>query len=309
MGMLPYSALAAQLLTCDATGVSTEFVSCDLCDLIALINSVFEVAIGLLGAATVLFLIVGAFRYISSAGSSEQIEGAKKTITFAIIGFVIVVLSFVIIESALRVFGFTGDPFGSIECETPIVAQSTPANTGRPSQRPGQQPTGPGATGKWASQIDQAAKAHNIEPCALQATVQAESSGNEKNIGHDGHKGGPGDVVDLSNKKTYGLDWKKGSHGIGLTQVTIFPSHRYDGWGDSNTPSRKIGNKYYSLEELLDPNTNLNAGAEYLAYCFGKTGDYKAAFGCYNGSGVGGSHANKVDKLYQQCLKEGANKP
>lgn len=306
--MLSYGTLAAQLLTCDATGTSTEFVSCDLCDLIDLINSVFVVAVGLLGATAVLFIVIAGFRYITAGGSSEQIEAAKRTLQYAIVGVAVVILSFVIVESALRVFGFTGTAFGTIACETPLVKEGPPGSVGTPpSQRPGQQPTGPGATGQWASQIDAAAKAHNIEPCALQSLVQVESGGDPDIVGHDGHNKND-DPVDFSNKRTSGLDWRY-SHGIGLTQITIFPSNRYDGWRDSNTPSRKVGNRWYTVDDLIDPNTNLNAGAEYLSGCLRRTGSYEAAFGCYNGAGSGSSYATKVNKLFEQCKSEGANKP
>jgi hypothetical protein len=48
------------------------------------------------GAAAVLMLIVGGFRYITSAGNEGQVEAAKETMTSAIFGLVIVLLAFVI---------------------------------------------------------------------------------------------------------------------------------------------------------------------------------------------------------------------
>lgn len=48
------------------------------------------------GAFAVLMLIIGGFRYITSAGNEGQVEAAKETMTAAIIGLVIVLLAFVI---------------------------------------------------------------------------------------------------------------------------------------------------------------------------------------------------------------------
>ncbi len=47
-------------------------------------------------AFAVIMLIIGGFRYITSAGNEGQAEAAKETITQAVIGLVIVLLAFVI---------------------------------------------------------------------------------------------------------------------------------------------------------------------------------------------------------------------
>lgn len=54
--------------------------------------------LGVTGLLAVVFLIYGGFRYIASAGNEEQAEGAKKTIQNAIIGLVVVILSYVIVS-------------------------------------------------------------------------------------------------------------------------------------------------------------------------------------------------------------------
>ena len=54
--------------------------------------------IGLVGGLAVLFLVYGGFQYMTSSGNPKQVETAKKTITYAIIGLVIVVLSGLIFQ-------------------------------------------------------------------------------------------------------------------------------------------------------------------------------------------------------------------
>jgi heme/copper-type cytochrome/quinol oxidase subunit 2 len=66
------------------------------------INSFIKVIINwLLGIAfgvAVLFLIIGGFWYITSAGNEETAEKGKNTAINAIIGIVIIVLSYVIVN-------------------------------------------------------------------------------------------------------------------------------------------------------------------------------------------------------------------
>jgi len=50
------------------------------------------------GIVSVIFIIVGAIRYISSGGNSSAVEGAKKTITYAIGGMVLSIMAYGIVS-------------------------------------------------------------------------------------------------------------------------------------------------------------------------------------------------------------------
>lgn len=56
-----------------------------------------NILLPLAGLVAVLFIIIGGYRYIVSAGSEEQAEAGKKTLTNAVIGLVIIILSYVIV--------------------------------------------------------------------------------------------------------------------------------------------------------------------------------------------------------------------
>lgn len=56
------------------------------------------------GAAAVLMLIIGGFRYITSAGNEKQADAAKETLTNAIMGLVFVLLAYVIASTINMVF-------------------------------------------------------------------------------------------------------------------------------------------------------------------------------------------------------------
>lgn len=60
-------------------------------------NAIF-LLLTIAGSAAVLFIIVGGFWYITSAGNEEQAEKGKSTLLNAIIGIVVIVLSYVIIN-------------------------------------------------------------------------------------------------------------------------------------------------------------------------------------------------------------------
>ena len=75
-----------------ASGLPNQTSITDI--LIVIINILLAIA----GLVAVIFLIVGGFRYITAGGNEEASDSAKKTIVNAIIGIVIIILSFVIVR-------------------------------------------------------------------------------------------------------------------------------------------------------------------------------------------------------------------
>ena len=60
------------------------------------------------GAVAVLFLIIGGFRYVVSTGNPEQVEAAKKTILYAILGLIIIFIAFVLVKLVQQYLGVQG---------------------------------------------------------------------------------------------------------------------------------------------------------------------------------------------------------
>lgn len=48
-------------------------------------------------AVAVLFLVIGGLQYVTSAGNKERIDKAKQTILYAVIGIIVIALSFAIV--------------------------------------------------------------------------------------------------------------------------------------------------------------------------------------------------------------------
>ena len=57
-------------------------------------RTITNILIFLIGAVSVVMLIVGGFRYVVSGGDSAGVEGAKNTILYAIIGIVVAFLAY-----------------------------------------------------------------------------------------------------------------------------------------------------------------------------------------------------------------------
>ncbi len=70
------------------------------------VDSTIRLAISLLsfavGIAAVIMIIVGGFKYIISSGDSNNINSAKNTILYAIIGLVVAVMAQVIVRYVLN---------------------------------------------------------------------------------------------------------------------------------------------------------------------------------------------------------------
>lgn len=63
-----------------------------------LIKRVISILLLFAGAIAVVFLLVGGYQYIASRGNEEAMEAAKKTVTSAVIGIIIIVLAFAIVS-------------------------------------------------------------------------------------------------------------------------------------------------------------------------------------------------------------------
>lgn len=68
------------------------------------IKNIINVMLLLIGIVAVIMLIIGGFRYVLSNGNEKAITGAKDTILYAIIGIVVALLSFAIVNFVLGRF-------------------------------------------------------------------------------------------------------------------------------------------------------------------------------------------------------------
>ncbi len=71
-------------------------------------NSLFQVVTNvllfLIGAISVIMLIIGGFRYVLSGGDSTQVTNAKNTILYAVIGIIVALLAYAIVNFVVSSF-------------------------------------------------------------------------------------------------------------------------------------------------------------------------------------------------------------
>jgi hypothetical protein len=71
-------------------------------NLMSFIVGTMRSALGLLGTAAMLFIVISGFRYVTSGGNEETIKKARSGMTWAILGLVSVVLSYLIISAVVN---------------------------------------------------------------------------------------------------------------------------------------------------------------------------------------------------------------
>lgn len=67
------------------------------------IGRIIQGALGVLGSLALLMLIWGGFQWLTSAGNTEKIEKGTSTMLWAIIGVIVVMSSFILVQTVIRV--------------------------------------------------------------------------------------------------------------------------------------------------------------------------------------------------------------
>lgn len=83
--------------------------NCELNDFILTAVLFANRSLGIVGSIALLFFIYGGVMFLISAGNSERINQAKKILTGAVIGLVLVFISFTIINFTLNALGITSE--------------------------------------------------------------------------------------------------------------------------------------------------------------------------------------------------------
>lgn len=102
-----FSVLGALLVAKAAYAASiydpSETLGLGTADLQDTVIAIIQWILGLLGLVAVIMILVGGFKWMTAGGNEEKIESAKKLLTAAIIGLVIVLLAWAIVIFALGV--------------------------------------------------------------------------------------------------------------------------------------------------------------------------------------------------------------
>lgn len=93
--MISYSALVLAQ-TDPGTGLTVRPIK-------DIINDVINWLLGISAGLAVLFIIVGGIYYVTAAGDDSQIETGKKMITYAVLGLVIIGVSYAVVKTIANV--------------------------------------------------------------------------------------------------------------------------------------------------------------------------------------------------------------
>ena len=67
-------------------------------DLVDIVENIFNLAIRLAGILAFIMLILGGFKYLTSGGDPKATESARKTLTYAVLGLVLVIAAWFILK-------------------------------------------------------------------------------------------------------------------------------------------------------------------------------------------------------------------
>lgn len=71
-------------------------------DLFGKVQVIIQALLLFVGITAVLFIIIGGFQFIISGGNPENIQRAKNSIIYSIIGLAIAILSYVIVTFVIK---------------------------------------------------------------------------------------------------------------------------------------------------------------------------------------------------------------
>ena len=69
------------------------------------IHTIINILLYLLGAIAVVMIVIGGIRYTTSGGDSGSISSAKNTILYSVIGLVVAILAYAIVNFVVASFG------------------------------------------------------------------------------------------------------------------------------------------------------------------------------------------------------------
>jgi len=108
--MLIFSGMPVQAASCGSAkqcidqGLSASGTSSTPNSLSSVLTTVTNILLFLMGAISVIMIIVGGIRYATSQGDQTQMQSAKNTILYAVIGVVVSIAAYAIVSFVVTQF-------------------------------------------------------------------------------------------------------------------------------------------------------------------------------------------------------------
>jgi hypothetical protein len=101
----PVSALSAGDQILGGAGQAAGPSSASTSDITVVFTKVVNTILYVLGAIAVIMIVIGGIRYVTSGGDASGVTAAKNTILYAVIGLIVAILAFAIVNFVARSFG------------------------------------------------------------------------------------------------------------------------------------------------------------------------------------------------------------
>lgn len=98
------SAACTNAADCVKSGVATAGGTGATGNLGDLIKKIVNVLLFVLGAVAVIMIVIGGFKYVVSNGDSSAVTSAKNTIMYAVIGLIVALLAYAIVNFVITSF-------------------------------------------------------------------------------------------------------------------------------------------------------------------------------------------------------------
>ncbi len=263
------------------------------------ISKLYRFSITAGGVALVFFIVIAGYIYITSGEAGKG--RAKDIILSAVVGMGILLGSYALLNFInpnlvkIRpiqppIFTATGLP----SCEAVGFGTKCITRDGQVSN-PGGGVPGSASEAQYKDLISKYAQQKGLSYCALSALIQKESSFIYNNVSNP-----PPSRVDVNSGSppSYNVTFTTG-HGIGLTQVYIYP-------GQTSRPGGEFGfSKALTVQDLINPDTSISAGAHFFGTLVReRRNNLREAYDDYQAGRGGNSDPKTLDKymdMYNAC--------
>lgn len=321
-------------------------------DLATFFNFLFKMLIGLCSLLAVVMIIIGGIEYLTTEAFTGK-SGARERIENAVTGLVLLAAVYLILYTINPNLLKLNIDLKAIETHIDGVTLSDVQfiSDAQFSSITGHVPQTPAELKAYVASV---ATQLGVEQCALEAIIEKETIGWDPGaIGHDENVGLPNAIPPTKSGKAFvaslkkyagtvftagtipsrnddetsghdvldpnspglGLDWRF-SHGIGLMQVTFFPSTYNGGTYTTNPPTWETRNTYplrnnKTPKQMMDEVTNISNGAaiyqQFLnsSQCGNGTDKLKAFSGYnagYPGCATPTQYGHEVFANYTACM-------
>jgi putative exporter of polyketide antibiotics len=103
-GDAAYAASCSTPVSCIQNGTNSAGGSSDKTTLGTRIKTIVNMILYILGAIAVIMIVIGGVKYTTSNGDSSAISSAKNTILYAVVGLVVAILAYAIVNFVLDSF-------------------------------------------------------------------------------------------------------------------------------------------------------------------------------------------------------------